>query len=119
MWLQKCAYCTMLHFLRPTLHRLQEAQRQISGSSSCPVDEMAARPRLGSLLLQETTVRRTTTPVKRRNGGAVREADWQHEETVTVRRVRRMPAAEAHQHIGGSAGPGGPGVKTGVLLQST
>lgn len=60
-------------------------------------------------------MRRTTTPVKRRNGAA-RDPDWQHEETVTVRRVRRMPAAEAHQHIGGGSAPGGLGVKTGVQL---
>jgi hypothetical protein len=65
---------------------------------------------------QEMSVRRTTTPVKRKNGGAARLPDWQHEETVTVRRVRRMPAAEAQQHIGGDGAisvSSGPGIRTG------
>ena len=65
---------------------------------------------------QEMSVRRTTTPVRRKNGGAGRPPDWQHEETVTVRRVRRMPAAEAQQHIGGDGGisvSSGPGIRTG------
>ena len=61
-------------------------------------------------------MRRTTTPVKRKNGAGARLPDWQHEETVTVRRVRRMPAADAQQHMGGDSGvsvSSGPGIRTG------
>lgn len=57
-------------------------------------------------------MRRTTTPVKRRPGDGG-EPDWRHEETVTVRRVRRVAASEAQQHVGSGASAG-PGIKTGV-----
>jgi len=65
--------------------------------------------------MQETTVRRTTTPVERRHDGCGShdETDWRHEETVTVRRVRRVPASAAQQHFGDAAIAAGPGVRTG------
>lgn len=60
-------------------------------------------------------MRRTTTPVKRPHdgGGSHDETDWRHEETVTVRRVRQVPASAAQQHFGDATVAAGPGVRTG------
>lgn len=94
----------------PDSPRPPGAQR---GSADRPRSQQ--RPRMGCLV-EETTVQRTTTPVKRRHGNSG-EPDWRHEETVTVRRVRRVAASEAQQHVGSGAS-GGPGIKT-VLLHET